>query len=278
MFCSQWLVLNALLLGCTREAEDEEYLAKKQDNNNFHLLFSNALVKPTAFIQVEQEMQFWYVTLYNNKLQFLYLTCLHDSRQLFPLQLRGWFQCCLFWATVKRSQYSIFILSFLTVTTSLKAAFSFQNGFSPIFTLSPFHHSHAQTFPSPLHTYSTPFCSPLKINFTSHLSSIIATEHSKAVHSNHLAENSWVYLQQNYEKSQDFPNYHFSLKDTPLSPSCKHNHIFMICAKRTEDRYLVVLFAFEMSSFLLYTMLCSRVRVYTQSHEFRMPPQIQQLY
>lgn len=35
-------------------------------------------MKPIAFIQVEQEMQFWYVTLYNNKLQFLYLTCLHD--------------------------------------------------------------------------------------------------------------------------------------------------------------------------------------------------------
>lgn len=34
----------------------------------------------------------------------------------------------------------------------------------------------------------------------------------------------------------------------------KHNHIFRICAKGTEDRFLVVLFAFEMSSFQLYTV------------------------
>lgn len=105
-----------------------------------------------------------------------------------------------------------------------------------------------QNFSSPLHTYSTPFYSPLKINFASHLSSKIATEHSRVVHSNHLAENSWGYLQQNYEKSKDFPNYHFSIKDTPLSPSSKYMF------KKTEDRYLAVLFAFEISSFQIHTI------------------------
>lgn len=199
-------------------------------------------------------MQFWYVTLHNNKLQFLYLTCLHDSRQLFPLQLRGLFQCCLFWATVKRSQYPILILS-LTVTISLKTASSFQNGFSPIFAFSIPSQSclmFPQTFPSPLHTHYPPFYGPLKTTFASHLSSKIATEQSRAVHSNPLAENSWGYIGQNYEKSQDFPNYHFSLKDTPLSS--KYNYIFRKCAKRTEDRYLVVLFAFEIASFQLFTV------------------------
>lgn len=86
------------------------------------------------------------------------------------------------------------------------------------------------------------------------MSSKIATEHHRAVHSNHLAENSWGYLQQNYEKIQDFPNYHFSLKDSPLSPSSKYNYIFRKYTKRTEDRYLAILFAFEISSFQLRTV------------------------
>lgn len=50
----------------------------------------------------------------------------------------------------------------------------------------------------------TPFYSPLKSNFASHLSSKIATEHSRAVHSNHLAENSWGYLQQNMKRVKIF--------------------------------------------------------------------------
>lgn len=212
-------------------------------------------------------MQFWYVTPCNNKLQFLYLTCLHDSRQLFPLQLRGWFQCCLFWATVKRRQYSILILSFLTATISLKTAFSFKKWiFSNFCSFSiPRQSCHClmfpQPFPSPLYTYSTPFYSPLKKKFASRLSSKIAAEHSRAVPSNHLADNYWGNLQQNYEKSQDFPNYHFSLKGTPLPPSSKYNYIFRKSAKIIEDRYLVVFFAFEMSSSQLHI-------VYVQEWEY----------
>lgn len=77
------------------------------------IYFFKSSCEPTALIHVEQEMQFWYVTPYNNMMQLPYLTCLHDSRQLFPLQFMGW------------RQHSVLILSFLTVSIPLKTAFSF---------------------------------------------------------------------------------------------------------------------------------------------------------
>lgn len=67
MYCSQQYALNALSLGCAREAEEGEYLAEKQDENNLYPFFfskssceANCLNGSSA--SLPQETWFWYAT------------------------------------------------------------------------------------------------------------------------------------------------------------------------------------------------------------------------